>query len=159
MTSKRTSMILTLLFLALAPHLYAARCSNASLRGTYAYSSQGFIQATPDTSPAGFVPWVQTGVAVYDGHGNILSGTFTVTTTTANNPEGSFRGTFTGTYTVNRDCTGTVQVDLGDGTLFNFDLVVQGPEKHTYNGTDPGFFLSVFSFQKIGGENTEAEKQ
>jgi hypothetical protein len=159
MTNKRTFTILTVLFLAVVPNLHATKCSNAFLKGTYAYSSQGFIQATPDISPAGFVPWIQTGVAVYDGHGNILSGTFTVTTTTANNPEGSFRGTLTGTYTVNRDCTGTVQVDLGDGTLFNFDLVVQGPEKHTYTATDPGFFLSVYSFQKVVGEKETAETQ
>ena len=152
MISKRIFTTLSLLALAVVPDLHAARCSNASLNGAYAYSSQGFVQATPDISPAGFVPWAQTGVTVYDGHGNIRSGTFTVTTTTANNPEGSFRGTFTGTYTVNRDCTGTVQVDLGDGTIFNFDLVAQGTEKHTYIGTDPGFFLSVYSFQKIVGE-------
>ncbi len=157
MISKRIFAALTLLFLAVATNLNAAKCSNASLKGTYAYSSQGFVEVTPDVSSAGFVPWAQTGLIVYDGQGNITSGTFTVSTTTANG--GPFRGTFTGTYIVNGDCTGTVQVDLGDGTLFNFDLVVQGPAKHTFIGTDPGVFMSVYSFQKIAGEKETAETQ
>jgi len=94
MTNKRTLTILTVLFLAVVPNLHATKCSNASLKGTYAYSAQGFTEVTPDISPASFVPWVQTGLIVYDGNGNILSGTFTVNTTTANG--GPFRGTFTG---------------------------------------------------------------
>jgi hypothetical protein len=155
MTNKRTFTILTVLFLAVVPNLHAAKCSNASLKGTYAYSAQGFTEVTPDISPAGFVPWAQTGVVEYDGNGNILSGTFTVNTTTANG--GPVRGTFTGTYTVNGDCAGTALVDLGDGTLFNFDLVVQGPAKHTFIGTDPGVFMNVYSFQRMVGENETAQ--
>ena len=150
MTNKRTITILTLLFLAVVPNLHASKCSNASLTGKYAYFFSGFTQVTADVSPAGFVPWAQSGLIVYDGKGNILSGTFTASTTTANG--GLLRGTFTGTYTVNGDCAGTVLVDLGDGTIFNFDLVVQGPEKHTYIPTDPDSFLGITSFQKIVGE-------
>lgn len=150
MTKKRTFTILTVLFLVVVPNLHATKCSNASLKGAYAYSTQGFTEVTPDISPAGFVPWAQTGLIVYDGNGNILFGTFTVITTTANG--GLVRGTFTGTYTVNSDCTGTAQTDLGDGTVFNFDLVVQGPAKHTYIGTDPGAFMNVYSLQRIVGE-------
>ncbi len=150
MISKRTFAVLTGFFLALAPNLHAANCSNAFLNGTYAYSSHGFTEVTSDISPTGFVPFAQTGLVVFDGHGAITSGTFTYSTTTANG--GSFRGTFTGTYTVNGDCTGTALIDLGDGTLFHSDLVVQGPRTHTAINTDPGGFLSVYSFQKISGE-------
>jgi autotransporter adhesin len=92
---------------------------------------------------------------VYDGQGNIPSGTFTVNTTTTNG--GSFQGTFTGTCTVNGDCTGTLQIDLGDGTLFHFALVVQGSARHTAINTDSGTLMSVFSIQKIGGEKDTAE--
>jgi hypothetical protein len=153
MISKTILAALTVFFLAGAPNLHAANCSNASLKGTYAYSSHGFTEVTPDINPTGFVPFAQTGLVVYDGHGTITSGTFTYSTTTANG--GSFRGTFTGTYSVNGDCTGTVLIDLGDGTLFHSDLVVQGPRTHTAINTDPGGFLSVYSFQKISGENQE----
>jgi hypothetical protein len=38
----RSSAIFSLLFLAVAPNLHAARCSNTLLKGTYAYSAQGF---------------------------------------------------------------------------------------------------------------------
>jgi hypothetical protein len=95
MIRKRVFATWTLLFLAVAPNLHAANCSNASLKGTYAYSSQGFTEVTPDISPTGFVPFAQTGLIAYDGKGIVVFGTFTDSTTTANG--GSFRGTFTGT--------------------------------------------------------------
>lgn len=157
MTSKGIFAALILLFLAATPNLHAAKCSNASLKGIYAFSAQGFAEVTPDISPAGFVPFAQTGLVVYDGKGSITSGTFTDSTTTANG--GSFRGTFTGTYAVNGDCSGTILVDLGDSNLFHFDLVVQGPLRHTAINTDPDAFMSVYSFQKIGREGQEAGAQ
>jgi hypothetical protein len=146
MNANKVAFALVLL-LAVAPNLHAANCSNASLKGVYGFSSQGFTEVTPDISPAGFVPWAETGLIVYDGHGNIPSGTFTVNTTTANG--GIIRGTFTGTYTVNGDCTGTIVADTGDGNLFHFELVVEGSARHTAINTDPGGFMSVYSFQKI----------
>ena len=155
MINHRTFAAWTLLVFVTAPCIHAARCSNASLKGTYAFSSQGFTEVTPDISSSGFVPWAEVGRVVYDGHGNIPSGTFTVNTTTANG--GSFKGTFTGTYTVNGDCTGALQIDLGDGTLYHFDLVVEGSARHTAINTDFGTFMSVFSIQKGGGEKDGAE--
>ena len=156
MISKRIFATLTLLFLAVAPSLHA-KCSNATLKGTYAYSSQGFTEVTSDISPAGFVPWGQTGLIVFDGKGSITSGTFTVATTTA--AGGSQRGTFTGTYSVNADCTGTSLTDLGDGTVFHFDLVIQRRSKYTAINTDPGAFMSVYSAQKIGEGQHELPMQ
>jgi len=147
MNANKVTFALIALLLAVAPNLHAAKCSNALLKGTYAYSAQGFAEVTPDISSAGFVPFAQTGLIVYDGEGNIISGTFTDSTTTANG--GSFRGTFTGTYAVNRDCSGTIIADLGDGNLFHFDLVVVGSTRHTAINTDPGAFVSVYSFHKI----------
>jgi hypothetical protein len=155
MNANKVTFALTALLLAVAPNLHAAKCSNASLKGIYAYSSQGFAEVTPDISPAGFVPFAQTGLVTYDGRGNVVSGTFTDSTTTANG--GSFQGTFTGTYAVNGDCTGKLQIDLGDGTLFHFDLVIQGSTRHTAINTDSGTFMSVFSIQKIRGEDDTAE--
>jgi hypothetical protein len=157
MNANKVTFALTVLLLAVAPNLHAAKCSNASLKGAYAFSSQGFTEVTPDISSAGFVPWAEAGLVVYDGHGNAPSGRFTVNTTTANG--GNFQGTFTGTYIVNGDCTGTLQIDLGDGTLFHFDLVVEGPARHTALNTDSGTFMSVFSIQKIRGEDDTAERK
>jgi hypothetical protein len=155
MNANKVAFGLVAVLLAVVPDLHAAKCSNASLRGAYAFSSQGFTEVTPDISSAGFVPWAEAGLIVYDGHGNITSGTFTVNTTTANG--GSIQGTFSGTYSVDGNCTGKLQIDLGDGTLFHFDLVVQGSAKHTAVNTDSGTFMSVFSIEKIRGENDTAE--
>src|ERR1051326_1306028 len=83
MIGKKNFAGLVLLFLTAAPNVHAAKCSNATLRGTYAYSSQGFQEAPPDISSAGFVPFAQTGLIVYDGHGSIVSGTYSFVTTTA----------------------------------------------------------------------------
>lgn len=153
MISKRILAALTLFFLAVAPNLHAAKCSNASLKGTYGVSSQGFSEVTPDISPAGFVPVATTGLTAFDGHGNIPSGTFTISTAKV----GISRGTFTGTYSVNPDCTGTVLIDLGEGFLFNFDLVVLGSENLTWINTDAAEFTSVYSFQKIVGKKETSE--
>jgi hypothetical protein len=108
---------LSLLSFAMVPNVYAAHCSNASLRGTYAFSAQGFTEVTHDVSPAGFVPFAEIGVIVYDGKGNVNSASFTASTTAANG--GSFPGTFTGKYSVNSDCRGTIVIDLGDNNLFH----------------------------------------
>ncbi len=146
MISKRIFAALTLFFLAVAPNLHAA-CSNVSLKGTYGYSSQGFTEVPANISPAGFVPFAQTGLSTFDGNGQILSGTFTFATTTA--AGGVFRGTFTGTYSVGADCSGTAVVQTDAGDTFTFDLVVLGPGKLLFINTDPDTFISVYSFQKL----------
>jgi hypothetical protein len=151
MLNQRIPALFAVLSLATAPELYAAHCSNATLNGTYAFSGQGFGEVTPDISSAGFAPFAQTGLIVYDGKGHITSGTFTYSTTTANG--GSLRGTFTGTYAVNADCSGTATLDLGNGTLFQFDVVVQSPSTYTTINTDPGALISVYSAHRLSGEN------
>ena len=57
---------------------------------------------------------------------------------------------------MNGNCSGTMQVDLGDGNLFHFDLVVHGPSRHTAVGADPGVLMSVFSIEKIAGAKEAA---
>ncbi len=152
MFTARILPVFAVLSLAVAPNLYAAHCSSASLNGTYAYSAQGFAEVTPDISSAGFAPFAQTGLIVYDGKGHLISGTFTASTTSANG--GSFRGTFAGTYAVNEDCSGTITTTLEDGTVFHFDLVVQAPSTYTAINTDPGAFMSVFLARRISGEES-----
>ena len=105
----------------------------------------------------GVCPRAQTGLIVFDGKGRVTFGTFTVATTTAGG--GIQRGTFTGTYSVNGDCTGTSLTDLGDGTVFHFDLVIQGPSRYTAINTDPGAFMSVYSARKVAVGQQEPAMQ
>jgi len=115
MKTNRIAVVVTVLLLAVVPNLHAAACSNASLRGTFGYSSQGFIPVTSDISPALFLPQAQTGLITFDGKGIVTSGTYTINTT---DPAGGVsRGTFTGTYAVNSNCTGTFESHPDIGPL------------------------------------------
>jgi hypothetical protein len=92
----------TALALTLAPAANAADkgCSNASLQGTFAYTGTGFV-VTP-VARAG--PFAEVGTQTFDGKGA------TTTTFTASGNGSLFQTTFTGTYTVNPDCTGTINL-------------------------------------------------
>ena len=146
MNTNRIAVSLTVLLLAVAPSLYAARCSNASLHGTYGYSSQGFASVTPDISPALFLPQAQTGLITFDGRGN-HSGTYTLNST---DPAGGVaRGTFTGTYAVNSDCTATAEVLIDVGGSLHVDTVVLSPTEFVSISTDAGNSI-IYSGKKIG---------
>jgi hypothetical protein len=77
-------------------------CSNASLYGTFAYTSTGSI-ATP---PAIAGPFVEVGTQTFDGHG----GTSAAAMSSQNGNISPL--TVTGTYTVNSDCTGTMTLQV-----------------------------------------------
>ena len=89
------------LALGLAPTAKAANkgCSTASLKGTFAYTSTGFIVAAP--IPALVGPGAAVGTQTFDGNGGV---TFAFNSSQNGNIG---PGTATGTYTVNPDCTGT----------------------------------------------------
>jgi hypothetical protein len=141
MNAKRITVGLIVLLLSVAPRLHAA-CSDASLHGTYGYSAQGFISISPGISPALFVPFAQSGLVTFDGKGNIPSGTFTINTT---DPAGQVnRGTFTGTYVVHPDCTGSAETDNDT----HIDIVVLSPMEFVANNTDVGGAL-IYSAKKI----------
>jgi hypothetical protein len=74
-------------------------CSNATLIGTFAYTTTGFIVAAP--IPALVGPSAEVGMQHFDGNGGV---TFTFNSSQNGNIG---PGTATGTYTVNSDCTGT----------------------------------------------------
>ena len=109
-----TAAILALLVVvALIPAAHAAeRCTAASLKGNYGFTASGYFP-----NGAGNAPIVATGVTTVDGEGNV-AGTVTA----------SFNGDiqtfpYTGTYSVNPDCTGLVTATPGSG-LANFSIVV-----------------------------------
>src|SRR5215472_8474872 len=92
------------LALSLAPRANADEkgCSNATLRGTFAYTSTGTIAAPPVIAG----PFVEVGTQSFDGTGGT-----TLTATSSQNGNISPL-TATGTYTVNPDCTGTMTLQV-----------------------------------------------
>jgi hypothetical protein len=92
---------ITVLALGVAPTAKADNkgCSNATLTGTFAFTSSGVITSPPARSG----PFAEVGTQTFDGAGN--------TTATAMAANGTIIPlTITGTYTVNQDCTGTMSL-------------------------------------------------
>lgn len=105
-----------------------AKCSNATLSGTYTFASDGWT-----VSGGGAVPFALAGVETYDGAGNV-SGVVTV----------SLNGVIlpatpnTGTYHVNPDCTGTAAY-TNSGVTTHFDIyVAPSGDNFQFVGTDAG---------------------
>ena len=94
-----TIAAVTALALGIAPTAKAddKGCSNATLKGTFAYKATGFITAPP--ALAG--PFAGVGTQTFDGNGA------TTATATSSQNGNILPVTVTGTYTVNPDCTGT----------------------------------------------------
>jgi hypothetical protein len=105
-TIARTLAIAAVTFLALgiAPTAKAADkgCSNASLNGTFVYTSTGFITAPPDLAG----PVAEVGTQTFDGKGA------TNATATLSQNGNISPVTITGTYKVNPDCTGTMTLQV-----------------------------------------------
>jgi hypothetical protein len=90
------AMILTPLLLSAAPSAHGAQCSLANSAGKYGFTLTGIV-----VLPTGPVPIAAVGRAALDAAGN-ASGT------ESRSVGGGFADeTFTGTYSVNSDCTGT----------------------------------------------------
>lgn len=146
MNANRIAVVLALMLLTIAPNLHAA-CSNESLHGTYGYFSQGFVSVTADISPALFSPQAQTGLITFDGRGVVTSGTYTINST---DPAEAGRGTFTGTYVINSDCTGTFESHPDIGGSLHYDLVVLSPTELVAMASDVGV-SQIYSAKKIRG--------
>ena len=127
------------LALSLAPTAKAddKGCSNAILRGTFAYTSTGSI-ATP---PAIAGPFVEVGTQAFDGNGG-------TTASAMSSQNGNISPlTVTGTYTVNPDCTGTMtlQVTFPGFPTFPVDVyfvVDDGGDEFQAIETDPGLVIT-----------------
>lgn len=93
----------TALALSLAPTANAddKGCSVATLRGTFAYTSTGFITAA-SAGPVG--PIAEVGTQTFDGNGS------TTATATLSANGTMYQLTITGTYIMNPDCTGTLKL-------------------------------------------------
>ena len=92
-------------------------CSNASLRGSFGFTSTGTLLAVP---PPLVGPFGEVGRQTFDGRSNTTEGTATLS---ANG--NIFRVTVQGTYVVNPDCTGSMTLFVSPfGVTVNADFVI-----------------------------------
>ena len=103
-------------------------CSLATLRGTYIYAYEGFNIENGQQIPVAFA-----GQEVYYGDGT-MTGVYSASTGGTISQDIPY----TGTYTVKRDCTGTLTTTEEAGT-FHYDQFM-GPKGDEFNwvATDPG---------------------
>lgn len=108
-------------------------CDATTITGNYGYSFNGYVYDRQGYSY--FLTAV--GVASSDAAGN-LSGSETYSF------DGSIiRHKFTGTYTVNSDCTGTATLNYSDNTVIHFDIVILNDAKEINAvQTDSGWIYS-----------------
>ena len=91
-------------------------CSDASLQGSFGFSSTGTLLALPPPSAG---PFAEVGRQTFDGRGN-TDGTATATA------NGNLRHfTLQGTYVVNSDCTGSMTLNVSPiGATVPLDFVI-----------------------------------
>ena len=123
------------LFVAAALPVHAAQCSLSSVAGSYGYTTSGFVTS----SAATFAPVAAVGTITFDGYGNVSG---SQTRVLAGSP---LDETYSGTYTVNADCTGsfTVQVEP-DTRTSTLDVVwTDNTNSAVSVFTNPGFILTA----------------
>ena len=86
----------------------AGRCSNRTLRGAYGFTAEGQILAGPVVGPLRAV-----GLTHFDGNGNLNRVEFATLNGVAISAQ--WRPA-TGTYIVNSDCTGSMEITPNDGS-------------------------------------------
>jgi hypothetical protein len=124
--------------LAVGGHGHDDECNNRTLKGTYVFTQDGIESRAPSTSqPAGDRrPFGYAGVEKYDGRGGF---TGLNTLATARRPDQvpttsvSEFVTYSGTYTVNQDCTVVWTSTDADGFTSNYHLFLSPDgEKFTF---------------------------
>jgi len=125
-TSAPTTLVIvfaTVFVLGIVPRAQAGEqreCSNASLQGSFGYTSTGTLLASiPGLPPPLAGPFAEVGRQTFDGKGN----TDATATLSAN---GNIQAvTIAGTYTVNPDCTGTMTLNVSPlGVISHLDFVI-----------------------------------
>ena len=149
---KRTVLIATfgialaiLSLLGTVPSAWAQdhQCSNASLSGGFGLTGTGTV-----FNPSASV-FAQVGRQTFDGNGN------TVATATTSINGASFPVTITGTYTVNRDCTGSLTLHVSPvNIIVHADFVIDsGGAELRAIVTDPGSTVTYVSKKQFGNDN------
>jgi hypothetical protein len=113
-----------------------AKCSEATLHGTYLFADNGFVIKDNEK-----VPFASSGYEVYDGNGHTKGvSTFNV------NGKVTSKETFSGTYTVKADCTGSST--YSDGTRYD-DFIAPDGSRITYVQTKPSNWVLAGDEQQV----------
>jgi hypothetical protein len=114
------SLCVLLVTLSPAAHAQSGKtgCSLSTLKGNYSVQGQGTILVQLPGFPPPPLPFGEIAIDFIDGAGNI-SGNFT-----ANLDGVVLSGTVAGTYTVNPNCTGTINLVTSLGNPVNESFVV-----------------------------------
>ena len=107
-----------------------AKCSEATLDGTYLFAYDGFVIKGNEK-----VPFASSGYEVYDGNGHVKG-----VATTNENGKVTRKEPFSGTYTVKADCTGTSTYT--DGTRYDSFIAPDG-STFTFVQTHPPEFVAA----------------
>jgi hypothetical protein len=121
----------TLMVFVVATGSASAACGNSNANGVYGFTIRGF--AGPST------PVATVGLFTTDGAGNITSGKSTVSY------DGTIESTtFTGTYSIAANCTGTVTTNGPNNVTNHYFAVLSGSKQDVIDlvGTDTGLTVS-----------------
>jgi len=121
-----TIAAVTALALGAAPTAKAQTvCSNLTLKGTWAEKDTGFI--------IGLGPFAGVSLKTFDGHGNTAGSGYSSVNGAVS------QGSYSGTYTVNPDCTGTYTIQISGGpTGHAFFVIDDGGNELRIIVTDQG---------------------
>jgi hypothetical protein len=122
----------------------AAKCSEATLDGTYLFAADGVAIKGNDQ-----LPFAYAGYEVFDGQGKVNQ----VYTLNINGKKVIRNQTISGTYTVKADCTGTTT--YADGTREDHFTAPDGSE-FTFGGTHPKNLVTA-SFEPRGSAKRVGE--
>jgi hypothetical protein len=122
-------------FIAMALPAQATQCSLANVAGSYGYTTSGFINIGSNT----FLPAAAAGRITFDGNGHV-SGTQTRVVAGSSLDE-----TYSGTYSVNPNCTGSFTVLVEPDTRTSTVDVVWTDNTNGISAvfTSPGFILTA----------------
>jgi hypothetical protein len=122
------------LFMTVALPARAAQCSLASVAGSYGYTTSGFVAIS-----GSFVPVAAAGRITFDGHGHV-NGIQTRVVAGSSLDE-----TYSGTYSVNPNCTGSFTVLVEPDTRTSTVDLVWTDNTNGVSAvfTNPGFILTA----------------
>jgi len=113
-----------------------AKCSEATLHGTYLFAYDGFVIKDNEK-----VPFASSGYEIFDGNGHTKG----VSTTNVNGKI-TRQEPFSGTYTVKADCTGSST--YSDGTHYD-DFIAPDGSMLTYVQTKPSKWVLAGDEQQV----------
>ena len=117
-------------------------CSNSTLKGNYIYAQDGYKTGATANERQ---PFAQAGRETFDGEGN-MSGVY------SGNLNGTIVsvGEYTGTYTVNPDCSGLVTFTDKLNQTFNYDIyVADGGDEFAFVQTDENSITAAYERRRV----------